>query len=270
MRALADLNIRIEWQSGDRAVRSPELRETFARLEISVGDECVTLVQDLATGSVRRSVAVSVYPLAEWIAFSWWLLQYDGRPYLDGPRRDLAAHSTSFAGDGFCWPDLRIVPEGDLVRLRWQRQTTHAGWPLRMLSGGGALTGRNQAVAALEGCVEAVLERLAEAGITDTALSEEWFNLRSLSAEEADLCRAIARLGLDPFAEGADLVSEIEAIWQIGGEQLAVELLDGTGPGEVPLGRNVRSALGFAVGDRVGGGEGGARHSKPRSHEAVP
>jgi hypothetical protein len=37
-------------------------------------------VEDVGSTSSRRSVYVPLYPLAEWIAFNWWLLAANTRP----------------------------------------------------------------------------------------------------------------------------------------------------------------------------------------------
>jgi hypothetical protein len=47
--------------------------------------------------------------------------------------------------------------------------------------------------------VTAVVARLDEKGISDTALTKEWRELESIDPDEAEYCRAVARLGLDPY-----------------------------------------------------------------------
>jgi hypothetical protein len=54
-------------------------------LEIWVDGECVTMSYDTVNRSVRRSVAVAMYPVAEWIAFNWWLLTHNTRCHTDVP-----------------------------------------------------------------------------------------------------------------------------------------------------------------------------------------
>jgi hypothetical protein len=57
-----------EWEPAED-VRSAEFASTWARLEMWVGDRCVTQVEDAASRSARRSIYCPLYPLAEWIAF---------------------------------------------------------------------------------------------------------------------------------------------------------------------------------------------------------
>jgi hypothetical protein len=73
------LRFAYEWEPGD-GVRSPELAATWCRLEIWVGNDCVSRVEDIGSGSTRRSLYGSLYPLAEWLAYNWWLIHAHTRP----------------------------------------------------------------------------------------------------------------------------------------------------------------------------------------------
>lgn len=222
----SDLRLKFDWQPADDTVASPELRATFARLEIAVDQECVTLVGDAATGSVRRSIVVSLYPFAEWIVFNWWRLQYDGRSATTGSV-GRHSHSTKFIGDGFCWPDLRVAPEGEICRMHWRKQRwMNMGWPIEYLAEGWAWGRREQVIGAFDDLVESVLGRLEESGIRDTVLAREWEALRSLDAEEAQFCRAVARLGVDPLGDGVGLADAVAQALDALGDLLGLELLD--------------------------------------------
>lgn len=225
MREPGDLQLRFDWQPADGAVVAPELRATFARLEVRVGQDCVTLVGDPATGSVRRTIVVSLYPLAEWIVFNWWRLQYDGRSS-STTTAGWRSHSTSFVGDGFCWPELQIIPEGEICRMQWRRRLRSTGWPVDYLAQGSAWGRREQVIGAFDNLVEAVLGRLEESGIRGTVLAKEWEALRSLDAEETEFCRAVARLGVDPLGDGVRLADAVDQAWNSLGDVLALELLD--------------------------------------------
>src|SRR5260370_23365723 len=110
--------LRITWE-GDSApsVKTTELRETWARIEIHGGGDVVTLVEDRESGSSGRSIFCPLYPLAEWIAYNWWFLKADARPasqfiFANVPNmtwnRGVTAdaiqrHNLRSAGDGFIW-----------------------------------------------------------------------------------------------------------------------------------------------------------------------
>ncbi len=221
-----DLQINFEWEPGEQ-VRAPELSATWARLEIWVGPECVTQVEDVESRSVRRSVYGALYPLAEWVAYNWWLLRADTRPAslqpslwtytaLRGDRtalnRWLSHHNLRAAGDGFSWPDLTILPEGRSTRLVWRADgagQSQAQRPVRFIRSGEAWVETQALESTLAHLADSVLTRLSEQGVKETVLATEWESLRHTDAEEADFCLAAARLGLDPYAEGLKVQDSI-------------------------------------------------------------
>lgn len=206
------LALRYDWESCD-AVRAPELAATFARLEITCGRQLVTQVEDARSESIRRSIYVPLYPLAEWCAYNWWFLFWHSRPEslhrdtwgYESRRRHsgrqwLDHHNLRAVGDGFFWPDLTIVPDsGSFAVLAWRADlASQAG--LRFTSSGEAEVTLEDLRSTLEGLIESVLTRLAEVGIKRSPLHEEWEDLRQLDEDEAAFCSAAARLGLDPSA----------------------------------------------------------------------
>lgn len=172
-------SLRIEWDwEAAPLIKAPELRATFARLRIFVGDECITLVEDRESASSRRSITCSLYPLAEWIAYNWWFLQSDNRltsalailrSRRDPPpkhRPGLLRHGLRGAGDGFLFPNLFIIPDGSLTRLLWRSdQAVPSGWPIRFLTQGEAVVNSIELQQTLAGFVESVIERLADSGV---------------------------------------------------------------------------------------------------------
>jgi hypothetical protein len=210
MTTVPELRIRWEWEPAP-SVRAPEHRATWARMEISVGDEHVTLVEDRETGSSRRSIYCPMYPLAEWAAYNWWFLRADARPARNlGLRRSdrydsrsFRRHSLRSAGDGFRWPDLLIIPDGERKHLVWQRDRLPLSdrRPLCFLAGGEATLDAESVEAELAVLISEVLTRLAEQGVTGTPLEEEWSAIGQTDREEAEFCIAAARLGLDPYSE---------------------------------------------------------------------
>lgn len=226
MNESAELRIRWEWEPG-RLARTPEHRATWARIEISIGPDCLTLVEDRDSGSSRRSIFAPLYPLAEWAVYNWWFLLYHSRPARPGPvriplsRRD--RHSVRSAGDGFLWPNLEVVPEGRETRLRWGRDRVLDEFaPIRYLTEGEAVLPTDDVERTLTHLVTSVLDRLVEQKETGTPLEKEWEALNELGPDEREYCIAAAKLGLDPFAEADQYeASIIEAAQRLPHEVLS-------------------------------------------------
>lgn len=179
-----------DWQAAGAGVRSRELAATWATLDLAVDGEYLTIVEDLDTRSVRRSVSVSVYPLAEWVTFNWWRLLFETDK---GPEaRPAEGHSLREAGDGFTWPHVTFRVEGRAMRLRWRAdRRPNPGWPVRYVTSGEALVSTEWVRRSFESLVEATLVRLGEAGIVDTPLHKEWAALRGLDDEEGGVRSAV-------------------------------------------------------------------------------
>ncbi len=214
-----------EWEPAED-VRSAEFASTWARLEMWVGDRCVTQVEDAASRSARRSIYCPLYPLAEWIAFNWWALEAYVRPSALEPEawsysRLAGRHSNDSwwlrrqnmraAGDGFLWPNLAIIPEGEVAHVAWFADAGFApSGLLRFTQNGEALVERAPLMSTLSLVVESVLTRLAESGVSNTSLSQEWDAINQVDVEERDFCLAAARLGLDPYGIEEGLARLIE------------------------------------------------------------
>src|SRR5215470_19634858 len=212
---LDGFRIEWEWESAP-SVRAPEHRATWARIEILVGSEHVTLVEDKDSASSRRSIYCPLYPLAEWVAYNWWLLQANSRPAIPvellkrgsisrqspswgGARR----HCMRSAGDGFLWPNLLIVPEGAETLLRWSPDDGYVpDRRTRYLSQGYRFVPSAVVTYVLSGLVESVIARLRDQSVTDVPLIDEWNAIQQADDEEIQFCLAAARLGLDPYSDG--------------------------------------------------------------------
>jgi len=241
----ARLRFEYEWEPGE-GVRSPELAATWCRLEIWVGSDCVSRVDDRESGSNRRSLYCSLYPLAEWIAYNWWLIQADVRPTALHPHRWsfsqlrsdqahkhtwLRHHNLRAAGDGFLWPNVTIVPEGGHTRIVWVADDDPPiAWPSHFTTSGESLVDGGTVRRALAELVESVLTRLAERGITDSTLLREWRANDELSDDEREFCLATARLGFDPYSTAPEFAEELVRVSEQFQGELFGEFLDAVDP----------------------------------------
>jgi len=188
-----------EWED-PLGARGSELRATWARLEIRVDDIPVSRLIDEKNKSIRDAVYGPLYPVAEWIAMNWWSLLHE----VDAPgtRRwetYTRRHSLSAAGEGFALPDLRIIPTGEWMEMKWfQQSVPEAG--VSFVNAGSLTLPSRDVRDVLSDFVRSVLARLESEGIAGTPLQGEWDALQSTPPDEAAFCRTAAALGQDPYA----------------------------------------------------------------------
>lgn len=240
MAQLADLdfNVQAEWID-EAGVTTPELRATWARYEIWLGGHCVTQVDD-GGGSFRRSLFGSLYPLAEWIADNWWALTTEVRPSAVpisawgwSNSRDqswLWRHNVRAASDGMTWPDLTIVPEGSVTRCVWRGDLGSSNGRLSFAGDGHVLLATATVIAGLREFMRRVLTRLDEQGVRDTPLESAWRSVQAADAEEADFCRAAARLGLDPYSTSDGMAESLESLETTVPSEVLADFLDTVDP----------------------------------------
>lgn len=235
-----------EWDRPD-GVAAPELAATWARLEMWADSTCITQVEDAEVGSARRGIYCSLYPLAEWIAFNWWLLQAHSRPASlrssspawSAQRKTsqppwLKHHNIRAAGDGFAWPDLAVLPSGDRTRVVWRADRGKPlSKPIRYLVDGDAELPSALVMRALAEVVESVLARLDEQGITASTLADEWQAISEASPEEREFCIAAARIGRDPYALPPDLSELLEQAAAELDADLLADFLDAVDPSTI-------------------------------------
>lgn len=194
----------VDWLAdGPNAV--PEERATIADLVISIGgrNACEN-EQPRRRGkggrgsNVRPATAatVSVYPLAEEIAFNWWRLFGD---------RDTELQLVDGRG-GYAVPDVRLAYDGAQFEARCE-PIEYENPKVRFTVPCGERSTRAQAEAALTGFVERVVAQLAAEGMRESGLQLRWARVQASrrNAEESAFCEAAGALGIDPYGVAADL-----------------------------------------------------------------
>ena len=202
----ASLKLSVVWED-PCAAKGEELRATWCRLSIHVGETPVTRVLDERAQTVREEVYCSAYPLAEWLVFNWWsILNEPERPTPAGER-----HNLRFAREGFALPDLELFSEDSLVRAIWKPYQPTAA-PVRFLEEGFALLSTKGVAAELGAFVDKVVARLNSRDMPRTCLVEEWTAIREASREERTFCERTGALGLDPYDLEDSKAEEILAV----------------------------------------------------------
>jgi hypothetical protein len=196
----------VEWEDPCGA-KGEELRATWCRLSIQVGETPVTRVLDERSQTVRDAIYCAAYPLAEWFVFNWWsLLNEPERQRSTGER-----HNLRFAREGFAFPDLELFSEDSLVRAIWKPYKPTAA-PVRFLDEGFALLDRKVLASEIAAFVDKVVARLASANVAQTCLMEEWTAIRETSPEEEEFCETAGALGLDPYDMEDTMADEIFSV----------------------------------------------------------
>jgi hypothetical protein len=174
-----------------------------------------------------------MYPVAEWIAFNWWLLTHNTRAAIPTyPTHFAPATAWRRLVTGYAWPDLVVLPQGELAELRWRRTQPAATDIVYATQGRSALL-LAEVHKSLTDVVETVLSRLDESGIRNTRSTKVWARLASLDHDEAQFCEASARLGLDPFSEGIEDASALEAVYEHLDAALLNDFLDAAEPAQL-------------------------------------
>jgi len=208
---MSDVSINFEWVDPLGAT-GPELRATWARLQIVIGGRAVTRVLDEQGQTVRDAVYLPLYPLAEWLAGQWWPLLNEPSPHSssDHPGYD-ARHYLASAREGYALPPLRIEPAGSVVKLAWspERLPYHR---LEFPGGDAFWTETSILERELSSLVEAVVTRLDSFGIADTMLQQDWAAIRSADEEERAFCKCAGALGLNPYSLDDSEQQEIEEV----------------------------------------------------------
>lgn len=194
---MADFTFDIEWIEPE-STEIPEFGATWAALCILVDERCVTRFYDRQTNSVRKTLILPIYPLAEWIAGNWWSLLYEtvtpGRDAEGYPHR----HNLRYGREGFALPNLQCTPAGASVSVEWTA-TDLAHYGVEFLDSGQAWIERANVEYELTRLLDTVTQRLEQQDIRETPLQKEWAAIQAADTDERDFCEAAARLGFYPY-----------------------------------------------------------------------
>lgn len=216
---MSDFEFDFEWIQ-PKSTDIPEFEATWAELRLVVEEERISRFYSSRTNSVRSTLILPLYPLAEWIASKWWNLFYEAeRPGRSANDTYAFRHRLRYARDGYALPDLKIAPVGDEVLLQWSRSKLEY-YQIEFLNDGTFSLDRDEARDEFGRFLDAVDERLREKEVEDTLFQKDWKAIQTAPEEERIFCRAAARLGLDPYA----LPDEEEQVIIEASELLAEEL----------------------------------------------
>jgi hypothetical protein len=196
------LSLNFDWlTSGNDA---PEIRQTMGMFGLKVGEISLTRNEDTWSQTIRDSVLVSAYPLATWLASSWWRLLYEPLPPT-GTRPSVSwkmAHELTAANQGFIWPRVILASDTELMQI-WSTPSNaveqqsvryinslYRPFPVNLL----------EFEETAKAFIESVLSRLDATGVSDTPLAGLWQEVHEELTDPyaSQYRRREAELGFDP------------------------------------------------------------------------
>jgi hypothetical protein len=218
---------------------SPEERSTSCSLTIKVAGTVATRNASDWSQSVSDSVYVSAYPLALWLANSWWRLRWESGFVNARPTAEWRmAHDMPSAGSGFIWPPLRIVSDGQSLEMSTQAQprVRLSREPIQYLANFSDQVAAHSFERAVDGFISTVLERLAALGISGTELQLIWSEVQAERADRgaATIRKLEAMSGFDPGQAPEAFLSQLGALAGKIGDGAATELAAGISGSSAP------------------------------------
>lgn len=213
---------------------TPEDRATTAELRLSVGEDVATRVEDAWARSVRERVRVACYPLATWLAASWWRLLHEP-PSLQATQAVgwRLTHQLAAAGGGYLWPRLTFVPDGEGIDLECRPSRRTAAEPLRYLASFRVTAPAAEVERELAAFVSSVVARLDAVGLTATDLHALWADVQAERADaDASRVRTLeAVLGFDPDEAPQPLLAALSRLDDLAGREAVAEIASAAGAG---------------------------------------
>jgi hypothetical protein len=204
------LKLQYEWIDPAGA-KGRELRATWARLEIEIDGHVVTRAIDDVSRSVRDSVYLPLYPLAEWLVTNWWFLLYEVEPRRFGAGDGYyGRHSLRSAGEGFALPALLFSPTGSTIQALW-RPADLEHQRLEFTERGHATIDAQEFRETVLRFARSVVARLRDLDVRDTLLETELTAVETTGQDEESFCAATAALGLDPYSLDDSTAQEVVA-----------------------------------------------------------
>lgn len=105
------------WQ--DSEDRELLYRYTMADLALHIGKVNLFRNENVWLTTIQESALLSAYPLAMWLAFSWWRLNYEPLPAEGSyPSVDWRmAHELGASDHGFVWPRIIFASDGEIMQI---------------------------------------------------------------------------------------------------------------------------------------------------------
>lgn len=247
----SEFSIDAEWTTADHG--QEEIRQTSAFLQITFKSRVATNVQDEWSRTVHERVRLSAYPLALWLASSWWRLRWEPAPV--GPRTVAwrMAHELAAAGYGFLWPRLAFDSDGEAVDVVCRPTPPNSKEPIRYLDGFRASVSAVAFEQTVDHFVDLVVARLDAVGACETLLQTLWREVRAerAGAENSLYRRLEAELGFEPDDAPEVVISDLQGLMARAGKAAISELASACSGGD--SGNTLARVIQFAQADGLQG-----------------
>jgi hypothetical protein len=234
-----------------------EEKAAFGLFVVRAEQRLLTEGFDTFIDASRKGPLVSGYHVAEWFAWNWWRLRWEGRSA--APDWNLA-HKMNSIGEGYAWPNITIFSDGVRTALISSPSDPDAK-PFRYLGALPTVVPSRDFETAVDTFVPKILARLEGEAVHNSNLARVWADILAERGDPdvAKRRRLEAFLGREPDSVEDDAVERLLADAKKLGEpalgELAAEAAQ-RGPDAVAL-----SADGIATIIEAKGFEGSPRDS---------
>jgi hypothetical protein len=200
---------------------------TAANLTIRIGSQIATRNDDDWSKSVENSARLALYPLALWLAGSWWRLRWEAEPPSSLPGSDWRmSHELGAVGHGFLWPNLKFASDSQSIQVVGRPTNPLSEEPVRFLADFEETIPADAFERAIDDFIGLVLARLRAVGVENSDLEQLWHEvLRERREPKTAMIRRFeAVLGFDPEDAPGHLLDRMLALLSQAGERAAEEI----------------------------------------------
>ena len=175
----------------------PEERAAFGMFSIRTPRGSLTEGFDFYLNGLREGPLVSGYHAAEWFAWNWWRLRWEGR----SPAEHWSgSHCMTSIGEGYVWPTVTILSDGLRTALVAEPSIRPDAKPFRYLGSVSAVIPSTLFEAVLDEFIPRITGRLRSQDVARTNLDQVWQDVLAerTDSEVAGRRRLEALLGRDP------------------------------------------------------------------------
>jgi hypothetical protein len=183
---------------------SPEIQKTMGEFRLRAGSVNLTENENIWTQKIHSSVLVSAYPIAMWMASSWWRLLFEPLPPTGTkPSVDWRmAHELTAANQGFIWPRVIFASDTESIQIWSTPSNSSDKQSVRYINGLDCPVSENflEFDREAEKFIEFVISRLNATGVHGKPLANLWEEVKE---ERSDIYatnyrRCEAELGFNP------------------------------------------------------------------------